>query len=99
MLEEVTNTVNHPAHYKSASGLESIDVIEGFGLGFRLGNVVKYILRAEKKGAPIEDLKKARWYLDREITKREEAAQCSPRRCEHCALGTAPCQVCHAAGG
>jgi hypothetical protein len=58
--------VNHPAHYQ-AGGLEAIDVIEAFGLGFRLGNTVKYILRAGRKGAAIEDLKKARWYLDREI--------------------------------
>lgn len=59
--------INSPAHYKAANGMESIDVIEVFGLGFRLGNVVKYILRAGKKGDRLEDLKKARWYLDREI--------------------------------
>jgi len=59
--------VNHPPHYKSG-GLESIDVIEAFGLGFCLGNTVKYILRHSKKGNPLEDLKKARWYLDRAIS-------------------------------
>ena len=63
--------VNHPSHYKSASGLESIDVIEAFELGFGLGNTVKYILRHDKKGNPLEDLKKARWYLEREIARRE----------------------------
>ena len=63
--------VNHPPHYKSDSGIESIDVIEGFGLNFHLGNVIKYILRHNKKGKPLEDLKKARWYLDREIEKLE----------------------------
>lgn len=63
--------VNHPPHYKSDSGIESIDVIEGFGLNFRLGNTIKYILRHDKKGKPLEDLKKARWYLDREIEKLE----------------------------
>ena len=63
--------VNHPPHYKSDSGIESIDVIEGFGLNFRLGNTIKYILRHNKKGKPLEDLKKARWYLDREIEKLE----------------------------
>lgn len=67
--------VNHPPHYKSASGIESIDVIEGFGLNFHLGNVIKYILRHNKKGKPLEDLKKARWYLDREIKKLEEQEQ------------------------
>lgn len=59
--------INHPPHYKSATGLESIDVIEAFGLGFHLGNVVKYVLRHDKKASPLPDLKKARWYLDREI--------------------------------
>lgn len=65
------DVVNHPPHYKSDSGIESIDVIEGFGLNFRLGNAIKYILRHNKKGKPLEDLKKARWYLDREIEKLE----------------------------
>ena len=60
------DTVNHPPHYRSANGLEAIDVIEAFGLGFRLGNVVKYVLRAPNKGG-VEDLKKARWYLNREL--------------------------------
>lgn len=65
------DVVNHPPHYKSDSGIESIDVIEGFGLNFHLGNVIKYILRHNKKGKPLEDLKKAKWYLDREIDKLE----------------------------
>jgi hypothetical protein len=60
--------VIEPAHYK-AGGIEAIDVIEAFGLGFRLGNCIKYILRAGRKGPSLEDLKKARWYLDREIAK------------------------------
>jgi hypothetical protein len=64
--------VNHPPHYK-AGGVETIDFIEAKDLNYRLGNVVKYITRAEKKGNPIEDLKKARWYLDREISVRENA--------------------------
>lgn len=61
----------NPAYYKSSSGLESIQVIEAFGLGFCLGNAVKYILRAGKKDSAIDDLQKARWYIDREITNRE----------------------------
>ena len=64
--------VNHPPHYK-AGGVETIDFIEAKDLNYRLGNVVKYVTRAEKKGNPIEDLKKARWYLDREISVRENA--------------------------
>lgn len=59
--------VNHPSHYKSEAGLESIDVIEAFELGFNLGNAVKYILRCNKKGNKIQDLDKAIWYLKREI--------------------------------
>ncbi|MGH6690519.1 MAG: DUF3310 domain-containing protein, partial [Gammaproteobacteria bacterium] len=58
-----TETVNHPAHYQSAAGIEAIDVIEAFDLGFCLGNAVKYILRAGRKGDALEDLKKARWYV------------------------------------
>ena len=65
----MTDRVNHPAHY--AGPVEVIDVIEGYVLGFHLGNVVKYVLRADRKGAAIEDLEKARWYLDREITRRK----------------------------
>ena len=64
--------VNHPPHYKSDSGIESIEVIEAFNLNFCLGNTIKYVLRHQKKGKPLEDLKKARWYLDREIKKLEE---------------------------
>lgn len=62
----MSDPVNHPAHYKSADGLEVIDVIEAFGLNFHEGNVVKYLLRHKKKGG-LEDLSKARWYLDRLI--------------------------------
>ena len=57
--------VNHPIHY--VQGIEPIDVIESWGLNFSLGNVIKYTLRAPYKGKQIEDLEKARWYLDREI--------------------------------
>lgn len=61
--------VDHPAHYGGAENVyEAIKVIEAWGLGFHLGNVVKYIARAGKKGAALEDLRKARWYLDRFIT-------------------------------
>jgi len=53
--------VNHPAHYGGADNpYEAIKVIEAWGLGFRLGNTVKYISRAGNKGDVIEDLKKAR---------------------------------------
>lgn len=57
-----------------SSKFEVIEVIEEFGLGFNLGNTVKYILRAGKKfeDKTLEDLKKARWYLDREIENRSK---------------------------
>lgn len=55
-------------YYKADSGLEAIDYIEAFNLNFNLGNVVKYITRAGKKtDKPLEDLQKARWYIEREI--------------------------------
>jgi hypothetical protein len=66
--------VNNPVHYGGADNpYEVIKVIEAWELGFNLGNTVKYIARADKKGNFIEDLKKARWYLDREITNQEKA--------------------------
>ncbi len=59
--------VNHPDYYKHG-GIEAIDAIEAWGLGFNLGNVVKYIARAGHKTADsLQDLQKAAWYLDREI--------------------------------
>lgn len=66
--------VNHPAHYGGADNpYEAIKVIEAWGLGFCLGNTVKYISRAGKKGSKIEDLRKAAWYLAREIEAQEAA--------------------------
>ena len=63
-------TINHPAYYR-AGGIEALDVIEAWGLGFCLGNTVKYIARAGKKSSCLTDLKKAAWYLNREIEKEE----------------------------
>lgn len=63
-------TVNHPSHYGGKDNTyEAIKVIEAHNLGFHLGNALKYILRAGKKPgvSPIEDLKKAQWYIDRFI--------------------------------
>lgn len=69
----MSDQVNHPSHYKGIGGIEAIDVIEGFKLGYTLGNVIKYVLRADRKGFALVDLRKARWYLDREIEQRERA--------------------------
>ena len=66
MLEPAADPVNHPAHYK-AGGIETIDFIEAKKLGYNLGNVVKYITRADLKGNRKQDLEKALWYLKREI--------------------------------
>jgi len=65
--------VDHPAYYGSDTTYEAIKVIDAWQLGFSLGNAIKYIARAGKKDSTcaIEDLKKARWYLDHEITLRE----------------------------
>ena len=68
---ERRKTVDHPDYYKTG-GIEAIDAIEAWGLGFNLGNVVKYIARAGHKTADsLQDLQKAAWYLDREIKRRE----------------------------
>lgn len=63
--------VDHPAHYHAGSGVEVIDAIEAWGLGFAAGNVIKYVSRHATKGRPLEDLKKVRWYLDRLIARLE----------------------------
>lgn len=61
-------SINHPFHYGGKDNpYEAIKVIESWGLCFHLGNTVKYISRAGKKGDLVEDLEKARWYLDRKI--------------------------------
>lgn len=62
------DSVNYPDHYGGADNpYEAIKVIEAWGLGFNLGNAVKYIARATKKGALVEDLRKAAWYAAREV--------------------------------
>lgn len=77
--------VNHPAHYGGANNpYETIKVIEAWKLGFNLGNTVKYISRADAKGSALEDLKKAAWYLAREIEARSAAVE-APEIITHCA--------------
>lgn len=66
MLEPKSDPVDHPAHYK-VGGIETIDFIEAKSLGYNIGNVVKYLARADYKGNKLEDLRKAQWYLTREI--------------------------------
>jgi uncharacterized protein DUF3310 len=96
-LRNVTghDPVHRPDHYRWLPGdLEVIDITEG--MSFCHGNVVKYVLRADHKGSPIEDLRKAAWYLAREIERREAASidplmiwETPPAGCI-CALPTAP---------
>jgi hypothetical protein len=74
--------VNHPPHY-TAGGIETIDFIEAKGLDYNLGNVVKYITRAEHKGDKVKDLQKAQWYLRRALDKAcEEYADQSAEEAE-----------------
>lgn len=68
-FEEI-DMVNHPPHYQH--GIEPIEFIESHNLNFNLGNVIKYISRAPYKGTELEDLKKAKRYLEREIERMEK---------------------------
>lgn len=63
--------VNHPPHYDYGPH-ETIEVIEAWELPYHLGNVVKYVSRANRKGKELEDLRKAAWYLNRYIELREK---------------------------
>lgn len=64
-----SDQVNHPKHYtEHPSGIECIQITEH--MGFNLGNAVKYIWRADLKNDAIEDLRKAAWYIDRELKRR-----------------------------
>lgn len=75
----MSDSVNHPAHYtEHPSGVECIQITEH--MGFNLGNAVKYIWRADLKGSAIQDLEKARWYIDRELVKRGVATEPAEER-------------------
>ncbi|UDL16826.1 hypothetical protein SEA_ATUIN_163 [Arthrobacter phage Atuin] len=94
-LENITKNdpVNHPTHYtnhpakcKCGEPIECIQITEH--MGFNLGNTVKYVWRCDLKKDAIEDLKKARWYLDREIERREKvASELSATKYSHPASG------------
>ena len=70
-IEEKKEMIDHPSHYNQGK-FEAIDVIEDWKLNFNLGNTVKYISRAGHKDNIIQDLKKASWYLNREIERLEK---------------------------
>ena len=69
----MSDLIDRPPHY-TFSRIEVIDAIEAWGLGFHLGNVVKYVARSAHKGDRLNDLKKARWYLDRAIAAEAQTA-------------------------
>ncbi len=62
--------VDHPLHYNK--GIEVIDFIDSWDFNFTVGNIIKYVSRHKHKEEPLQDLKKARWYLDRLIKKHED---------------------------
>ena len=63
--------VNHPSHYNK--GIETIDYIESWNMDFNIGNIIKYVTRAGHKDNKLEDLEKAKWYLEREINNAKKA--------------------------
>lgn len=71
IVAHVSDAVSHPSHY-TFGRFEVIDVIEDWKLGYHRGNAIKYIARAGKKDNEIQDLKKAIWYLEREISRLEK---------------------------
>jgi hypothetical protein len=70
------DSVNHPKHYninwKGEKAIETFDYISSWCMNYAQGNVVKYVSRYPYKGKSVEDLKKARWYLDKLIAEEEE---------------------------
>lgn len=74
----MNDPINHPSHYTFGK-IEVIEVIEDWNLDYNRGNAVKYIARAPHKGSELEDLKKARWYLDRAISNQEKGERVENR--------------------
>ena len=68
--DDEIDMVNHPPHYQH--GIEPIEFIESHNLNFNLGSAVKYIARAPYKGKELEDLAKAKWFIEREIKRHEK---------------------------
>lgn len=86
----MSSKIHHPKHYGGNTTYEAIKVIEAWRLGFCLGNTVKYICRAYLKNdspeGTIEDLEKARWYLNREIAKLTGSSPPSSPRKSECSV-------------
>ena len=81
MPETKKEAVSHPAHYNFGK-IEVIDAIEDWGLGFNDGNAVKYIARHAHKENPIQDIKKAIWYLQRHLKNLEKEKEEVPNLCD-----------------
>lgn len=71
IIQKELDSINHPKHYTFGE-IEVLDAIEDWELGFHLGNVIKYVARAKHKGKEIEDLQKAKFYLDRYLELKKE---------------------------
>jgi hypothetical protein len=90
----MTSTVDHPVHYNSSAAacqkcghpIECIDVVECYG--FSIGNAIKYLWRADHKGATIQDLNKAIWYINREIQRKLKDEAKSKGKDKVASLGT-----------
>jgi hypothetical protein len=80
LTPEISSNVNHPAHYNQG-GIEVIDIVEQVvrdypgHMASNLGEVLKYIARAPYKGAQLEDLEKAQWYMNRAVKNAKEMPQ------------------------
>lgn len=83
-MTEKFDPISSPAHYCFGT-IQPIEVIEDWGLNFRLANVIKYVGRSGKKGTPLEDLQKAMWYLEREINtlKTQQEKQEKQQQADH----------------
>lgn len=80
--QQPKEAVNHPAHYNSnPSGVECIDVVEH--MSFNVGNAIKYLWRADHKEKRIEDLRKAAWYINREIERLEKESAAYEKPVSH----------------
>lgn len=71
LMKSEFDPITKPLHYVEGRNIEPIDVIDDWELDFCLGNTLKYISRCGRKGEELEDLKKAKWYLERKIKKAE----------------------------
>ena len=93
-----SENVNHPSHYMSDGGMEAIEVIDSFFHdNFHLGNAFKYLARAGKKGDRLEDLRKAAWYLQREIDRHANADERLDRAAKE--MSGMPIIPCNPEGG